>query len=92
MFACSGSKKGTRMESGLVVVRRQGRAAALEAFKDYNQGRLGRAANLVGAHRAREGLEARWWGLPAGPVQPGRDESLEIGSGVNKQLSCLCIL
>ena len=29
----------------------------LEAFKGYNQGWLGRATNLVGAHRAREGLE-----------------------------------
>ena len=78
------------MESGLVVVRRQGRAAALEAFKDYNQGRLGRAANLVGAHRAREVLEPVWWGLPDGPVRPGRNESLAIGSDVNKQLSCIC--
>ena len=80
------------MESGLVVVRRQGRAAALEAFKDYNQGRLGSAANLVGAHRAREGLEVGWWGLPAGPVRPGRDDSLALGSDVNRQLSCLCIM
>ena len=29
----------------------------LEASKGYNQGWLSRAANLVGAHRAREGLE-----------------------------------
>ena len=29
----------------------------LEAFKDYNQGRLGRAKNLVGAHRASKGLD-----------------------------------
>ena len=29
----------------------------LETFKGYNQRRLGRAASLVGAHRAREGLE-----------------------------------
>ena len=44
----------------------------LEAFKGYNQGWLGRAANLVGAHRVREGPEVGRWGLPAGPVQAGR--------------------
>ena len=44
----------------------------LEAFKGYNQGWLGRATNLVGAHRVREGPELVRWGLPPGPVQAGR--------------------
>ena len=79
------------MESGLVVVRRQGRAAALEAFKDYNQGRLGRAANLVGAHRAREGLEVGGGDFLLAQCGQG-DESLAIGTDVNKWLGRLCIL
>ena len=45
----------------------------LLTFKGYNQGWLFRAVNLVGAHRAREGLEVGRCGLPAGPVQAGRD-------------------